>query len=177
MTTKEMKQAVTTICRRQSGVTLIEALVTLFVLSVGLVGLAALHLTSLQSAHSSYFRSIASAISLDFEERLWIAAANELKAPGQCLVGVADLAEDLQEDWVKAPGLPGLEIAVKAPVVRAFTRPQPGAAGIWTDRWQEMTMTIEWTEGRFRSDTQANERFDYLLRIPCVSEYNLPPPP
>lgn len=175
--TSQTKQIGLNVFRRQQGLTLIEALVTLFVLSVGLIGLAALHLTSLQSAHSSYFRSLASTMSLDFEERLWIAAANGLDVPGACLDNIDDVALELQADWVEEPGLPGLQVSVEETFVRAFTRPQPGAPGSWTDRWQEMTLTIAWTEGRFSSDAQANERFDYVLRVPCVSEYILPTSP
>lgn len=116
-------------------------------------------------------------MSLDFEERLWIAAANGLDVPGACLDNIDDVALELQADWVEEPGLPGLQVSVEETFVRAFTRPQPGAPGSWTDRWQEMTLTIAWTEGRFSSDAQANERFDYVLRVPCVSEYILPTSP
>ena len=160
--------------RLEHGVTLIEALVTMFVLSVGLVGIGALHLNSMKSAHSSYYRSLASAIALDFEERLWIAASNELSTPGQCLTPgeIDDELEALTIEWTAEPGLPGLDVAVPVvPALIQFTRLQPGASGTWTDRWQEMTVTIEWTEGRFTSDPGGNERFDYVLRVPCVSQY------
>ena len=179
----DVKQVQNDVTRLQRGVTLIEALVTLFVLSVGLVGIAALHLNSMQNAHSSYYRSLASVIALDFEERLWITAANELSNPGQCLTDVngdnkiVSTLGELTTAWDESSGLPGLEVFIdvqdKDTVV--FTRAQPGAAGIsignWTDRWEEMTVTIKWTEGRFTSDPAGTERFDYVLRIPCVSQY------
>ena len=175
----DVKQVQNDVTRLQRGVTLIEALVTLFVLSVGLVGIAALHLNSMQNAHSSYYRSLASVIALDFEERLWITAANELSTPGQCLLPdeIDDERVALTNEWTAEPGLPGLAVAVPLPptLIEFTTRPQPGASGTWTDRWQEMTVTIEWTEGRFTSDPGGIEgtieRFDYVLRIPCVSQY------
>ena len=163
-------------CVGQGGLTLIEALVTLFVLSVGLVGLATMHLTSLQSAHSSYYRSMASAIALNFEERLWLAASEELLAPGQCLEALPERATVLRNDWVNASSLPGIRVSIDGPSLITFSRPQPGATGTWTDRWQEMTLTIEWAETRFRSEPNQPERFDYMLRVPCVSEYVRPLP-
>ena len=42
---------------RQRGVTLIEILITLLILAVGLLGLAALQGISLQSGHTSYLRT------------------------------------------------------------------------------------------------------------------------
>lgn len=57
------------------GLSLIEILVALLVLSIGLAGMAALHLNSLKNVSSSYYRSLASTIALDYEERLWLEAA------------------------------------------------------------------------------------------------------
>ncbi|HEY9815308.1 MAG TPA: type IV pilus modification protein PilV [Candidatus Obscuribacterales bacterium] len=54
------------------GFTLIEALVALLVLAFGLLGVAAMQLKALQSAHVSYQRSIASVAAQDAEERLWV---------------------------------------------------------------------------------------------------------
>lgn len=54
------------------GFTLIEALVALLVLAFGLLGVAAMQLKALQSAHVSYQRSIAAVAAQDAEERLWV---------------------------------------------------------------------------------------------------------
>ncbi len=63
----------------QSGFTLIEALVALLVLSIGMLGVAAMQLKALQGAHVAYQRSIASLAAQDAQERLWAEVA---AAPG-----------------------------------------------------------------------------------------------
>ena len=57
---------------KQRGLTLVEVLVTVLVLSIGLIGIGLLQIQAIQFANSSYHTSIASTASLDFEERLWI---------------------------------------------------------------------------------------------------------
>ena len=56
--------------RIQRGFTLIEILVTLVLVSVGLLGVAALQLTSLRSNQESYVRSQASVLSADILDRM-----------------------------------------------------------------------------------------------------------
>jgi len=58
------------IAHRARGFTLIEALVALVVLSIGLLGVAALQLTSLRSNHSSAMRSQATFLAYDIIDRM-----------------------------------------------------------------------------------------------------------
>lgn len=62
--------------RKQVGVSLIEVMVALVVLSVGLLGLAVLQFKALQGTHAAYQATLASLIAADAEERLWLARAN-----------------------------------------------------------------------------------------------------
>ncbi|MCG5496890.1 type IV pilus modification protein PilV [Ectothiorhodospira variabilis] len=55
---------------RSSGVTLIEVLVALFVLSIGLIGIAALQASALQANHGSQLRSQATNLSYDIADRM-----------------------------------------------------------------------------------------------------------
>ncbi|MEQ4539918.1 MAG: type IV pilus modification protein PilV [Billgrantia sp.] len=55
----------------QSGFTLLEALIALLVLSIGLLGVAAMQLKALQSAHAGYQRALVSLIAIDAQERTW----------------------------------------------------------------------------------------------------------
>jgi type IV pilus assembly protein PilV len=52
------------------GFTLLEILVTLVVLSIGLLGLAGLQMNGLKSNHSAYLRSQASILTLDIADRM-----------------------------------------------------------------------------------------------------------
>lgn len=62
---------------RQRGFSLIEALIALVVLSIGLIGVAAMQLKALQSANAGYQRSVASVAAVDAQERLWAEWAKE----------------------------------------------------------------------------------------------------
>lgn len=55
---------------QQRGATLIEVLIAIVVLSIGLLGLAGLQVTSVQSNHSAYQRSQASLLANDLADRM-----------------------------------------------------------------------------------------------------------
>lgn len=54
----------------QTGFTLIEVLVAALVLALGMLGLAALQVTSLSNSHSSYLRSQATQLAYDLSDRI-----------------------------------------------------------------------------------------------------------
>ena len=54
----------------QSGFSLIEILISLIVLSIGLLGLGGLHLTSLQSTNNAHFRTVASIAATELADRM-----------------------------------------------------------------------------------------------------------
>jgi type IV pilus assembly protein PilV len=56
--------------RRVAGVTLVEVLVALVVLSIGLLGIAALYVESLQSGRTAVLRSQAVALAADLADRI-----------------------------------------------------------------------------------------------------------
>lgn len=80
--------------KRQHGFTLIEALVAVLILSIGLLGAAAMQLKALQSAHLGYQRAVASLAAQDAVERLWSKFDPER---GEC----AELGGE-QGDWEAA---------------------------------------------------------------------------
>ncbi|MBK1644524.1 type IV pilus modification protein PilV [Thiocapsa imhoffii] len=57
--------------RQQAGATLLEALIAMVVISVGLLGIAALQTKALQSTTESQMTSNAAILSADLGERLW----------------------------------------------------------------------------------------------------------
>ena len=178
-----------------AGFSLVEVLVALLVVSIGLVGLAALHLTSLKSAHSSYYRSIASAVTLDLEERLWERAAVVLTDPGQCLSNddLTAVRTELLNQWRidfgenneppagNRAGIPNLRVDFGDPVITASEpRDQLDETnpGTWTERWMDRSVSVLWQEARFdEAEVDQTERFDYAVRMPCVSQFTPPPLP
>lgn len=59
-----------TIPRRYRGDTMIEVLVTVLILAVGVLGVAAMQVTTLQNLNSSYSASVAEIVANDFSERM-----------------------------------------------------------------------------------------------------------
>lgn len=126
--------------RAQRGFTLIEAMVALIVLSVGLLGIAAMYVETLRANRTSLFRTQAVALATDIADRM---RSNRLPAnayacgspcdPGAGGNAIADA--DLTE-WVNsvAATLPGGTADV------AFTAPGANtpAAYVVTISWNEV---------------------------------------
>jgi len=140
----------------QTGLTLLEVLIALIVFSVGLIGVAALTLQSLQNVHSSLYTSLASAAALDYEERLWLEVAGI--ADGNCPSGSGDFFDSFLQDWTAendALGLPTPAISPYDPNF-AWAGPQIFIQGI----------EISWAESRFREPANR-ELFRYAATAPC----------
>lgn len=178
------------------GLSLIEVLIALLVLSIGLVGMASLQLISLKSAHSSYYRSLASAAALDIEERMWIRLRTTVLGDPEtaplCMspTDIKDVIAKSQTAWrpssaagASNTGIPNLQITTnieddddgKGSEDRKDTS---NANTDWTYAWKEIPIRLTWTEERFEDgdvgdDGQIQsfvESFDYVIRIPCVSD-------
>ena len=134
------------------GFSLIEVLIALIVLSIGLIGTAALTVISLQSVHSALYTSIASSIALDYEERLWIAVADETEGcPSE-----EDVLEELlshwdsENDFLRLPPGFGVEISPEAYTV---------------GRIRLIPIIITWAESRFVGSDE--EEFAYTASVHC----------
>ncbi|MBK1691992.1 type IV pilus modification protein PilV [Ectothiorhodospira mobilis] len=130
----------------QRGFSLIEALVALLVLSVGLLGLAALQLSALKGAHSAYQRTLASIAARDAEERLWMAAA-----AGPLQAGAVGSA--WRRQWSADADAPDLAAL-----------PGAGDSRITCSTGQ-CAITVAWSEGRFR-EPEEGTTFDYVVDLP-----------
>jgi len=58
------------ISTKQSGFSLLEVLISVFILAVGLLGLASLQMTSLKNNHSAQYRTSATVIAYDIIDRM-----------------------------------------------------------------------------------------------------------
>jgi len=106
--------------RRQRGVTLIEILITLLVLAVGLLGLAALQGISLQSGQVAYNATQATNVAYEIAD---FARANRSNVSTAML--------DNFGDALAGERLPG-----------------GGATVAWASGLQRITVTVTWTDDR-----------------------------
>ena len=141
-----------------SGFTLIEILIALLVLSIGLLGLAAVQVQSLQNSYASYERSMATMQARDLVERLWAGICDlydedgnlDLDAAGQ--IGEKDTILGSWED-------DHIEIGIFAGQEKPDLDVNTG-----TDVW---TLTIDWV-GR----QERVEQISHLFRLPPPPNYN-----
>lgn len=126
--------------KRYQGFTLIEALVALLVLSFGLLGAAAMQLKTMQSAHFSYQRSIATLAAQDAVERLWVQMG---EFPPAC-PEPSTVTADWHDAW--SVSLPGMK--TKSSLTRVGC---------------EYNISIEWDDERFGSE---NTSLLYISQLP-----------
>ncbi len=145
-------------CHSQLGLTLLEVLIALLVLSIGLVGAAVLTVQSLQSTHSSLHTSLASAAALDFEERLWV----DLGRISAGCPAVNTVAVDFASDWAATPerfGLPRFNSSVENLGITATVISDSA-----TPNFQRIRLNLTWREDRFDTGTES---FSYEIGILC----------
>lgn len=80
----------------QSGISLLEIMITLVIVSLGMLGLAGLQLTGLQNTRDAYGNAIASQVLQDVCERLSIDPATRATITGVTVVTVAGNAADCE---------------------------------------------------------------------------------
>ena len=138
------------------GLTLLEVLIALLVLSIGLLGVAVLTVQSLQNTHSSLYTSIASAAALDFEERLWLDLGE--RASG-CPNPDSAFLTSFEQHWrATTPnlGLPGLSVSLTTATVSPSNLSAPDL--------RQVILDLTWDEERFGGTT---ETFTYATRVLC----------
>ncbi|WP_282041537.1 type IV pilus modification protein PilV [Halomonas alimentaria] len=143
----------------ERGFTLIEALVALLVLSIGMLGVAAMQLKALQGAHAAYQRSIASLAAQDAQERLWAQLA---VGGGTCPswddaknIGSDDGIAPWEDSWSE--------------YLRDFDSEEAGVGGSVSPSATpnddcEFDITVSWSESRFSNEDEPE--FSYTIRLP-----------
>lgn len=131
---------------RTRGFSLLEALIALLVLSFGLLGMAAMQLRGLQSAHMAYQGSLANLAAIDAQERVWAYLATHDR---QCPSGsaLAVIEANWREQWLTG----GLSDA--------------GASGLRERGPCAYEVVVNWAEYRDGSD---DDTFRYHFRLPVV---------
>lgn len=124
----------------QRGVTLIEVLVTVVILSVGLLGVAAMQAFSLQSGQAAFQRTQATTIAYEISDQLRANRSRVLN--GGTLPGL-----DVWQNWASQM-LPEGDVAVT----------NPDANG-------QVTITVSWTDQRGRDALADSETVVLTTRI------------
>lgn len=83
---------------RQSGLTLLEIMVTLVILSLGLLGLAGLQMTGLKNNRAAYYNAVAGQAVQDITERLRVDAATRNTVTGGTIRSVTGNNESCEEE-------------------------------------------------------------------------------
>lgn len=121
------------------GVTLVEVLVTVVILSVGLLGVAAMQASSLQSGQAAYQRSQANTIAAEL--------ADQLRSNRSVVLGGNELPN--LGDWED---------------LAAALLPQ-GAVNITVDGGGAATVTVSWVDQRARDASDEPEAVVLTTRI------------
>ena len=150
-----------------AGFTLIEILITLIILSIGLLGMASLQMNSLRSNQGAYLRSQASMLSYDMADRMRLNSIRAIAGdydgfdtdgtvpadPG-CIDAVAGCSAAQQAatdmfEWASRVNGTGAGIALLPDAEGTITR---GAGNLFT-------ITVDWTETGDTTNADANTTF------------------
>lgn len=121
------------------GVSLIEVLIAMLVISAGLLGLASIQSTSLRDAGTARYRAIASTLAEELVSRMWL--SDHATATLQSSFG-SDSAGSGYTAWlaqVQSAGLPG--VAEHPPTVNITSVSGGGSSGATS---AQATVTVRW---------------------------------
>lgn len=150
----------------QCGITLIEVLITAFVMAVGLLGMAALQLNGLNTNHDAYYRSQATLFATDLADRM---RANLDAARDGAYVAAdapSDPGYDCQTSFPAATSCSGTELAA-ADLYQWYQRLGDTATGLPSaqasvtcpapcDTGTPYTIALAWDEDRSGDVTAAD---------------------
>ncbi len=132
--------------QKQSGFTLIEVLVSLVVLSIGLLGLAFLQMVSLKNNHSAQYRTEATIEAYSIVDRMRSNRANALTGGYNVALGAAGAGNAIAIADVAA---------WKAALAIAFTS---GDGAIITNvATGVVTITVQWDDSRGANGAAAEQ--------------------
>jgi type IV pilus assembly protein PilV len=135
---------------RQRGVTMIEVLVTLFVVAIGLLGMAGLQYASLKNANSSYSRYQATVLAHDIAERM---RANRQYAIAGNYSGINVNGSEAVASCVASTCTPAEIKSRDAYEWGQQIKALPGGSGQVQLNAGVYTITVNWTEQQTGSTT------------------------
>lgn len=139
--------------RRSAGVSLVEVLVAVLVLSIGLLGLANLQLTAIRNAHSAHLRSQASILAQDILDRI---RANRANATAYAI--------DLSAPPPTGSSLPEQDLAAWLVSLAASLPQGDGAVAVTAGDPATVTVTIQWNDSR-GLDGDSTQQWQYVTQL------------
>lgn len=134
--------------KSQQGATLIEVLVAVVILSIGLLGLAGLQATSVQSNYSAYYRSQATLLAYDLGDRM---RANRT-------AGLASSADSSFPASSSSNTVSGTQAAKdKAEWLNSLALQLPSGTGMITKSGSTLTISVRWDDNRGRIKNTAGD--------------------
>jgi type IV pilus assembly protein PilV len=152
--------------RSQRGTTLIEVLVTLVLISVGLLGVAALQLTSLRANQEAYSNSQASALAADILDRM---RANQQGVKTGQYAKLGDTKSNLGSEGAAGTNGGADMIAWQASIKAILPGVPQGGVQISADG-KVVTVTIQWGERADMTTTDAGANKAHLTQFQTRTE-------
>lgn len=158
---------------RQHGFTMIEVLVTIVILSIGLLGLASLQANGLRTSYSAYQRSLANSLAYDIIDRMranrprgisnvnnmvnnYTLAMSDTPSDVTCTSCTASqMARKDKYQWMQLLKSARLGLPEADGAIAVTGRNMPGDTDTANDV-VEVTVTIEWNDERFVNDGNPN---------------------
>lgn len=139
--------------RGSAGVSLVEVLVAVLVLSIGLLGLANLQLTAIRNAHSAHLRSQASILAQDILDRI---RANRANATAYDI--------DLAASPPTGSSLPEQDLKAWLDSLASSLPEGDGAVDVTAGSPATVTVTIQWNDSR-GLDGDSTQQWQYVTQL------------
>ncbi|WP_455366420.1 type IV pilus modification protein PilV [Kaarinaea lacus] len=140
---------------RQQGFTIIEVLISVLVISIGLLGMAGLQTTGIQQSHNSYLKTQASMLAYDMADRMrsnlqGVAAGNYNAVDNGALDLIADEPVCAQTDACTASEIADIDIYqwTSADDTGSIASTLPSGHGTVSNNAGIFTITVMWDENR-----------------------------
>jgi len=139
--------------QRQSGLSLIEVMVSIVIMSVGLLGIAGLQLKALKNTYASFQRSVATLQAQDLSDRLWAST---------CIFSDSTKLDLIKGEWQAAHSTSG---ATK------LSMPDWSGDFTYTAAANQFLITISWSDVMVNQSgtTGETQTFTQFVRIPTVA--------
>jgi type IV pilus assembly protein PilV len=151
---------------RQAGFTLLEILITIVILSIGLLGIAGMQATGLRNNHSAYTKTQAANLAMDMADRI---RANPDARADYAGFDTNDAAIPENPGCISSDnGCPPAQLATydkyewSRPLTAENKPLLPEGRGVITQNGDEFTITILWLEPAYQGVTRNDCGFEGL---------------